>query len=377
MKIFYIANARIPTEKANGIAILKACESLARAGASVRLILPRRRASSAEVFDRYGIQKNFDIVRLPTLDLYGYVPNLLAFYLQTATFYSAAKLWLLFRSRASIIYTRDVWPLFFAWLGYRVVYECHHLSGYRNLHFFAARRAAYIVTISQALKHIFVSAGFDEKKILVAPSGVDLSIFDINISKEDARKELDLPQEARIALYTGNFTTMGADKGIADIIKALKDAPDVMFVAVGGGEGDMALYGEQAKNAGIEQRVILRGYAPQTKLAIYQKAADVLLMPFPDTPHYRNHMSPVKMFEYMASDRPIIASDLPTIREVLNESNAILVPPNNPAQIARALTALASSSKGQEIAQKAREQAHQFSWNERAKKILDTLRAKI
>lgn len=374
MNIFYIANARIPTEKANGIAILKACESLARAGARVRLILPRRRMSSAEVFDQYGIQKNFDIVRLPTLDLYGYLPNRIAFFLQSATFYTSVKLWLLFRSRASIIYTRDALPLFFTWIGYRVAYECHHLSAYRRLHFFAARRASYIVTISQALKNTFVTAGFDDNKILVAPSGVDLWVFDIAVAKEDARRQVELPQEACIALYTGNFTTMGEDKGIADIIESLKEAKDVLFVAVGGSEADVAHYTAQAKNAGVADRVILRGYAPQKTLAVYQKAADMLLMPFPDRPHYRNHMSPVKMFEYMASGRPIIASDLPTIREVLNESNALLVPPNDPAKIALALrSAVTDSAQSLELARKAHADVARYSWSARGKAIISVL----
>lgn len=372
MKILYITNARIPTEKAHGVAIVKTCESFARAGATVRLVVPRRRKSSPEALKHYNVQPIFDIVFLPTIDLYGtFVPARLCFFLQTWSFYASTKIWLLFRSRSWTIYTRDILPLFFSWLGYKTVLECHLISKQRGLFFFAARRTSRIITISRALKDAFVHSGFDEKKILVAPSGVDLSTFDITVSKEDARKQLNLPQDARIAVYTGNFTTMGQDKGISDILAALKSSPDTVFVATGGSEADIARYAREATERKVSERVMLRGQTPQSQLALYQKAADVLLMPFPDTLHYRNHMSPVKMFEYMAAQRPVVASDLPTIREVLNEANAYIVAPGDTAAIARTLADIfAQPEEARSRAEQAYREVVKFTWSERARRIL-------
>ena len=93
-------------------------------------------------------------------------------------------------------------------------------------------------------------------------------------------------------------------------------------------------------------------------------------MPFPDIPHYRNHISPVKMFEYMASKRPIIATDLPTIREVLYESTAIIVPPGNPEALAAAVRKLRENSTGgKACALRAYENVRRYTWDVRMQRV--------
>jgi len=87
---------------------------------------------------------------------------------------------------------------------------------------------------------------------------------------------------------------------------------------------------------------VLIGEVSQPELALYQKASDALIMYFPDKLHYREFMSPMKMFEYMASNRPIITSDLPSVRDVLNEQNAFFVPPQKPSVLAHAIKSILS-----------------------------------
>jgi glycosyltransferase involved in cell wall biosynthesis len=369
-KIYYVANVRMPTEKAHGLTIAKSCEAFGKLGLPLVLVIPRRRTNIAgTVFSAYDLESTFRVARLFTIDAIWWSGSTLAFILQSVTFYISVTLFFLFRSRSATVYTRDIAVLGLTLLGFRVVYECHHLFPRRGRISYLLRGADKIITISNALKRAFVELGFSESEIFVAPSGVDLSTFDIDVSKEAARNELDLPQEAKIAGYTGNFTTMGEDKGLHVVIAALKDAPGITFVAAGGSEKDIARYLAQAKDTGVAARVILHGYAPQKTLALYQKAADVLLMPFPDTPHYRNHMSPVKMFEYMASGTPIIASDLPTIREVLNERNAFLVQPGDPHALAGALNEAWTAADASVRAMQAHEEVQAFSWDARAARI--------
>ena len=375
MRLMYIANIRIPTEKAHGVAIVKSCESFSHAGVETVLVVPKRRTPfTKSVFETYGVKPIFAIRFLPTIDLIGEKASPFVFWLQTITFQLALVFFMLFRSRKTIVYTRDAGFIALRLLGFGVVLECHLIPKNRSAFFALARRAHRIVVISQALKHAFVEAGFLDENILVAPSGVDLSVFDIDTSKEEARKKLDLPREGFVAVYTGNFTTMGEDKGLRDIIKALPDAPDVLFVAAGGSEKDRGRYVREASELGVLGRVVLRGTTTQKMLALYQKAADVLLMPFPDTPHYRNHMSPVKMFEYMSAKRPIIASDLPTIREVLNEDNAIIVPPDNPAALAEALHKTAARAVDI-LSERAYKDVGEYSWDARTKRVLEHIMA--
>jgi glycosyltransferase involved in cell wall biosynthesis len=372
MKLFYIANIRIPTEKAHGVAIVKACEAFARAGVETALVVPKRRTPfEKNVYETYGVERNFRVRFLPTLDLLTERSGPFIFWLQTVTFQLSLVLYLLFKSRRIILYTRDPHLISLRYLGYKVAFECHLISKNRKTFFSLAKKASKIVVISEALKRAFLEAGFGEKDILVAPSGVDLSIFDIETSKEEARRILKLPEDEFLAAYTGNFTTMGADKGISDILKALSGVRDVIFVAVGGAHKDIVRYKKEAHDLEVSDQAIFRGSTTQHELALYQKAADVLLMPFPDTPHYRNHMSPVKMFEYMVAKRPIIASDLPTIREVLNEHNAVIVQPGNSEELAKALQSLIYfPENGEKTAAQAYNDVAQFSWDARTKKIL-------
>ena len=70
MKLIYIANARIPTEKAHGIAIARSCEAFARAGVETELIVPRRRTPfQTDLFETYHVERNFLVRFLPTIDL--------------------------------------------------------------------------------------------------------------------------------------------------------------------------------------------------------------------------------------------------------------------------------------------------------------------
>ena len=374
MKLYYVANARIPTEKAHGLTIVKSCAAFARAGAKVILVIPMRHSQfTGDLFETYQVPPTFQVRVLPVFDFIARSPSVAAFWATSIQFYlQVFWLFLWMGKHNVIVYARDPLTQLLSLLGVRTVLESHHVFHKQRLYFWCARHARKIITISHALKDKFVTAGFAAENIAVYPSGVDLGVFTQLISRAQARIELGLPTTGPVVAYTGNFTTMGKDKGISDILKALVELPQVQFVAAGGSDQDRARYVIQARELGVVSRVTLVGYGPQKNLALYQRAADILLMPFPDIPHYRSNMSPVKMFEYMASERPVIASDLPTIREVLNEKNSVIVPPDSPHDLARAIhNLLDNPDRGSELAAVARRDVEAFSWDARARGVLD------
>ena len=124
----------MPTEKAHGLTIAKSCESFARAGAQVTLMIPRRTTSIAgDVFSAYGLERTFKVVEIAVPDLVGYFgDSKLAFWLHYFLFYVAVKMRLIFASRQTVIYTRE--PLFcmYTLWGYRVVLESHLISKWRK-----------------------------------------------------------------------------------------------------------------------------------------------------------------------------------------------------------------------------------------------------
>lgn len=379
MKLYYLANNRIPTEKAHGLTIVKSCDALARAGAEVTLIIPRRRTPiETDLFETYGVERTFSVETVPTID-WLYTHGALASLCASLLF--AGQVYWRLRHRPkedTVLYTRDSVLMLLRALQLPIFLESHHVFGKRWIYFALARLAQGVVVISRALRQTFLVAGFPETNIIVEPSGVDLDTFTRNESRDEARAALGLPQKSPLLVYTGNFTTMGADKGLSDILRALTALPEATFIAIGGGEIDRERYQREAESLHVAGRVQLLGFAPQRVLAEYQRAADILLMPFPDTAHYRNNMSPVKMFEYMASGTPIIATRLPTITEVLNEGNAVLVTPGEPVALAHAIKMLlAETERGARLALEAQRQVTRYAWRERSARVLAFIQAKV
>ena len=383
MKIIYIANARIPTEKAHGSQICKMCEEFSSAGAEIELWAPTRENSIKEnAFEYYNLKQNFKIKYIKSFDFIKYDKLLFkkSFYLQSLLFF--LKLAFKKINKNAIIYTRNpelVW--FFNLRGKKTVYECHDWFGKKKkiaLRFL--RKCDYIITTNNYIKKEFIKHGF-ENNILVAPNGVNLEIFNINISKEEAIKKLNIDEnfkkkisDKKILLYTGSFRTMGVDKGIDEVLQALKklNNKNIIFAAVGGNEKDINYYKNFAKDIGVAKICEFIGRHAQTELALWQKASDILLMPFPDKAHYRYFMTPLKIFEYMAAKRPIIASDLPSILEILNDKNAFFCKPGDVDSLGEKINYVLNNKEETRVkAEQASEDVLKYSWNKRAEKIIN------
>lgn len=391
MKLIYIANARIPTEKAHGYQIMKMCESFAlyntnqRMDANatnritVELVVPKRGGSIKEnPFEYYDVKKTFKIKKLFCLNLIQ-KPIIkhfgrLGLWLQIISFSLSSFFYLLFK-KTDIIYSRDLNSIrFLSYFKKNICYEIHSMPGHFNFYKNTLGRISGIVSISESLKKILIKKGIDQEKILVARDGVDLDVFDIEINKEEARNKTGLPKDKKILGYTGSFKTMDKDKGISVILNSLKffsQEDNIIFVAVGGSQKDIDYYYKEAESLGVADKIKLLRKTSLKELAVFQKSCDILLMPFPNIPHYAYYMSPLKMFEYMASKRPIIASSLPSIKEVLNNNNAILVDPDNPEELKNKIKELLNySDLAVKISNKAYQDVKKYTWEKRAEKIL-------
>ena len=125
----------------------------------------------------------------------------------------------------------------------------------------------------------------------------------------------------------------------------------------------------------LGNRIHFKGFVPPSDLDIERQHAAVFVVPNIDSTVGRFHTSPLKLFEAMASRRPLVASNLPAIREVLtHERNALLVPPSNPRALATALCSLMSDRQlSERLAATAFEDVQQYSWDKRAEKICSLL----
>ena len=385
MKLIYIANARIPTEKAHGIQIMKMCEAflkskvppVRRAGASqklkVELLVPWRfNHIKKDPFEYYGIKKNFKIKKIFCIDLIplDFILKNLAFWIQAVSFLISAKIYLMFK-KYDILYTREQFTgLFFK----NFVLEIHSLSKKNKpFHKKIWRRAKKLIVLTSFIKKELIKAGVSENKILVAPDGVDVREFDIEISKKEARQKLELPLDKKIILYTGHLYEWKGAQILAETPKFLPENTEIYFV--GGTVKDVKKFKIQngQTTPGLPKfKIQIIGHRPHSEIPYWLKAADILVLTgTKKSEKSRKYTSPMKMFEYMASKRPIIASDLPSFGEVLNDRNAVLVKPDNVKALAEGIKkVLSSSGIAKRISERAYKDVQEYTWDKRVEKIL-------
>ena len=365
MKIIYIANARIPTEKAHGIQIMKMCEAFANAGNEVELVVPRRLNYIKEnPFEYYGVKENFKIIKLPTLDLI--IFGKVGFWIQSLNFAKFATIYTLFK-KSDIIYSRDELPLFLlSFFKKNIIWEVH-MPRDNFISRILIKRIQKIVTISQGLKDFYIKKfKINPNKILVAHDGVDLKNFPIEIDREKERERLALTKEKPIIMYIGRLDPW---KGVETLLEASKILNNIQVVIIGEGS-------ELEKFKQKYQQVVFKGFLPYRDLAYNQSVADILVIPNSGKSKVSSfYTSPLKVFAHMASNIPIIASDLSVLREVLNENNSVLVEPDNSESLASGiLKILENKNLAEEISKQAFEDVKNYTWNKRVKNILEFIK---
>lgn len=281
------------------------------------------------------------------------------------------------RAGITHVYCREKRLLFFMVLYYRIFFRSMPLKFFYEEHAKPERTLWYRYFITR-IDGVVALASIIAKEleelgaghVAVIPHGVDIRMFDIALSRTEARERLALP-DGPLAGYIGSFKTMGSvEKGMTTLLAALPllDRAGIAFVSVGGSEDEAAAFERRAGEAGVGRaRFIPR--VERHLVPVYQKAFDVLILPVPAN-EYR-YMLPLKVFEYMASGTPILASDVPSVRDILTEENAVLVPPDAPAALADAVEKLLKEpERARALASKARRDVEGCSWTARAERVL-------
>ncbi len=365
MKLLYLANLRLPTEKAYGIQIAKMCEAFALAGNDVTLAYPfRDNHVKDDFFEFYSVKRNFKTKEVFAFDFYlpGKFDNLAVLIKE---FFSALSL-LIYAKRNDfdLAVSRDELPvLLLSSAKKNIVFEAHKFSKRKKFfyrHFL--KKGVKVITISQGLKDEFKNLGFSDENILVAHDGVDVGGFDLKISQEEARRNMGLPSDKKIVLYTGHlFGWKGADL----LAEAAKLVPECLFVFVGGTDKDINIF---RKKYGDRKNILIVGRKPHAEIPMYLKSADVLILPKSED----RFGSPLKMFEYMASGRPILAAKVPSFEEVLNKDNSVLIEADDPKVLAKEISFLIyDNDRSQRLAQKSLEDVKEYTWQKRAEKIFN------
>jgi len=352
---------------------VKMCEAFADTGAQVELVTARRKNSiSDNAFVYYGVKENFSLSRLPCIDLApDQEPANPIFSRLRAFSFALSVLWHLWRKEKGLIYVRYdvalmfILPTFFN--SSRIVCEAHFLlSGFQRRLLY---RAGSIVVINKTAKDIYERDYKFKGKILVAPDGVAVRDFSVAMSRQEARGVLGLPFDKKLIIYTGYFYKWKGVDTLAEAARYFKS--DEELVLVGGAAHDIARLKVKLNDFGVHNARFI-GYRPYKEMPIYQKAADCLVLTGTATEESSNHFtSPLKMFEYMASGNPVVATATPAIKEVLTDGrNAVLVPPDDANALYLGISkVLVDMPLASRIARQAREDVAQYDWRERARRI--------
>ena len=366
MRILYLSASYIPSQRASSVQVMKMCHALAAAGHEVTLLAKDAppTAHGLDDYAFYGVAENFRLHKLARPAGRG-----------GGVRYAGAvgrHLWAM-RGRYDLVYSRDVWGAWMAaWLGRPVIFEAHGVPppGFwrdQQARLLRHPNLCRVVAISQALSDELLRTGIlpDAKRVVIAHDGADAIPFALTPRSPLARPQIG---------YVGNLYE---GRGVELVARLAATWPGGDFHIVGGNAKDVNAWAARTTPDNLH----FHGFSPPAQLSAAYDRFDVLLMPYQrqvrtatarsDTSRW---MSPLKMFEYMATGRPIVASALPVLQEVLTHGyNALLAAPDSLAQWYAALNELIMQPA---LAQRLGHQARQdllehYTWPVRAAKVLD------
>jgi glycosyltransferase involved in cell wall biosynthesis len=375
MKLIYISQGNIPSMWAHSLQTIKMAQAFGELVADFELV---SRGSLQAVFgggpidvhDWYGIRNSFCVKYLPVYRRRHEVSDNGEYY---PRFFRAAVAYARLQ-RSAVVYTREFHVASMCLkLGIRTLLETHNCDEHSRFHYvrdrLVDRKLLGIVTIADTIKKCFVKYEMPADRILVWPDAVDLAAFESPPSKEQARDELGIDRDKFLSLYVGHLYPY---KGAHYMVEAARSLPDRLLLLVGGWPKDRTPLQEAAADL---DNVKFIDHVPNTRVPLYLAAADALLLPnsLRMQPAQARITSPLKLFEYMAARRPVIASDIPAFEGLLEDGiNACLVEPDSPGAIVRAIGELAAEpGKAQRLTAAAWERVQEYTWQKRARCILE------
>lgn len=366
MRIVYVSFSRIPSRSANSIQVMKMCQAFVQEGNEVSLVAPQGYGDHSvrdDIWSHYGVLDRFPICYVRARKaIRGYD-------------YAVSAVLVAKRRKVDVIYTRHLQTAFLAGLlNIPCILELHStITGRLGPTLFRIylrlSRSHRVIAIPEALCRLLAleyAALTRDVQCLIAPDGVDLARFEKLVDCSDARAQVGL-KDAFTVMYSGSLQP---HRGIELLLDLAERFSDVQFVFVGGDPASRTRRESEARMR-VLSNVRFLGFVANRDLPKYLAAAEVLAMPYERSVFSAQFMSPMKMFEYMAAGRAIIASDLPVLREVLSDDIAVLCSPGDIDSWGCALSRLTrEEAYRRELSANARCAAEQYEWRQRVDVVL-------
>lgn len=215
-----------------------------------------------------------------------------------------------------------------------------------------------IFVINKGLKDYAIEMGGDINKISIIPAGVDLEIFNPQVNGSSIREKYGIKKDDILLFFMGWIYDFSGMKEVAEGLSTINnDKVKLMIV----GEGDLyqpLLNMKSEKN--LDGKLILTGKIPFEEVPKHIAAADICLLPA-----YKNEIMmnivPIKIYEYMAMGKPVIATNLPGVRKEFGENSGIVYI-EKPSEVLEKSLVLYSMNKISSEGEKAYSYVHDASW---------------
>jgi glycosyltransferase involved in cell wall biosynthesis len=381
MKIAYLAQTSIPSKQANSIHVMKMCKAFSEQGCRLVLLVPKignHEESDFDSFEFYGVAPSFALVRLDKIPL-----------IRNSVSYGMKCYRDLFRIRPDIVVSRSfLGSIFAVYAGFPIMFEFHqpisdfgtrHVVMFRHL--IKSKSFLGLVVVTNALKDWYVKQfQIPQEKVLVAADGADLPLSSYDLQKKD----IDLPGVSRGGYHAAYVGALYEGKGMEIVLPLAHSCADVSFHIVGGRVRDIEYW--KARAAGLKN-VIFHGFYPHAQVFSIMRKMDVLLAPnlnsvkgYGGVNDIGKWTSPLKLFEYMAAKKPILASNIEVLREVLvHEKNALLCDPGDHEAWRSGLRRLLSNRNlADRLTSTAfADLAEKYTWSKRAETLLAFAKSRL
>lgn len=377
MKIYYITNLRFPTEKAHGVQIAKMCDAFLALGHSLTLVIPDRRTHITQtVKEYYQLRQDVPTIRLHIFDAlsFKWIPRWIAFVMGEISFYRAVRSWMkTVRQESAFVITRDQFLApHLCRSDWKLAFEAHDVSPrFFFLHRSIARTADVIVATNEWKKSEIIKqwGTMMRGKVIALQNGIDLATYEHMSSKQEARNKLCWKQDECIVLYSGHLYDWKGVFVLADASALLHD--DMRVVMLGGTVEDANVMRDYLRKHNLS-RVSLVAHVPPKDVLTYLAAADVFVLP--NSAKSWNSLyttSPIKLWEYLAARRPLVASDLPSLREAVTDAEVLFVKPDDPKALAEGIVVACQNSENR--VEKGWQRVKMQTWERRAQAIIDAM----
>ena len=362
MKIAYLANVRIPSERAHATQIVHMCQALTESGNILDLYVnTRTKGSAVDIGKQYDMSIKFAVIRLS----HGFLKPGWRWTFYFSELFFTLNFILTKKSDYDIYYARSewiVWLLSFFISSKKLCWESHEAK----LNYPAKqiiKKQIKIVTISEGIFDEYLPFVKSRSQLCVAHDGIDSSFFEALETRYESRERLGLDQKKQIVMYIGGFDLW---KGVETFFESSNIDSERLFVAIGGSKEEIKKLRKKYPN------VQFLGHRPYADLRHNQQSADVLVIPNTAKIKLSSlYTSPLKLFAHMSSGVPLVVSEVPSITSVSGSEKVTTFIPDSHTSLAEVIkNVFADYILKKENANHVREEVKKYLWVRRAEDVV-------